>query len=50
MRRETRVTTCCQTQVPADLRAHHQLEPGDVVVWEQGPEGALRVSFRKRSK
>ena len=48
MYRETRVTTSNQTQVPAELRAKHKLEPGDVVVWEEEDDGTLRVRFRRR--
>lgn len=50
MRCETRVTTSDQTQVPAALRAHHGLAAGDIVVWEEEAGGALRVTFRKRSR
>lgn len=48
MYRETRVTTSNQTQVPAELRAKHKLEAGDVVIWEEEDDGSLRVTFRKR--
>lgn len=48
MYRETRVTASNQTQVPAELRTKHKLGPGDVVVWEEAPDGTLTVRFRRR--
>lgn len=45
---ESKVTDANQTQVPAEIRARFGVAPGDVVVWEETPEGDLRVRFRKR--
>lgn len=45
---ETKVTDANQTQVPAELRHKHGVEPGDIVVWEETPDGEVRVRFRKR--
>lgn len=43
----TKVTEGKQTQVPAELRHRFGVEPGDLVVWEETPEGEVRVRFRK---
>lgn len=48
MATETKVTDSNQTQVPATLRAKHGVAPGDLVVWEETPEGEVRVRFRHR--
>lgn len=45
---ETKVTEANQTQVPAALRAKHNVGPGDLVVWEEMPDGSVRVRFRRR--
>jgi bifunctional DNA-binding transcriptional regulator/antitoxin component of YhaV-PrlF toxin-antitoxin module len=48
MHAETKVTDANQTQVPAEVRAKHKIGPGDLVVWDEAPDGSLRVSFRRR--
>ena len=48
MQVETKVTDSNQTQVPAQVRSKHQVGPGDLVVWEETPDGELRVRFRRR--
>ena len=48
MHAETKVTEANQTQVPAEVRSKHNLAPGDLVVWDEMPDGTLRVSFRRR--
>lgn len=50
MTAESKVTDGNQTQVPAEIRARYGISPGDVVVWEETPEGELRVRFRRRHK
>lgn len=48
MSTSTKVTEANQTQVPAELRRKHDVEPGDLVVWEETPDGEVRIRFRKR--
>ncbi|MGQ0535627.1 MAG: AbrB/MazE/SpoVT family DNA-binding domain-containing protein [Methanobacteriota archaeon] len=48
MSAETKVTEANQTQVPAALRAKYGVRPGDVLVWEDTPDGEVRVRFRRR--
>lgn len=50
MATETKVTDSNQTQVPASLRAKHNVAPGDLVVWEENESGEIRVRFRSRQK
>ncbi|MHB8585055.1 MAG: AbrB/MazE/SpoVT family DNA-binding domain-containing protein [Thermoplasmatota archaeon] len=45
---ESKVTDSHQTQVPSEVRQRFNVRPGDVVVWEETPEGDLRVRFRRR--
>jgi bifunctional DNA-binding transcriptional regulator/antitoxin component of YhaV-PrlF toxin-antitoxin module len=45
---ESKVTDSHQTQVPSEVRQRFHVQPGDVVVWEETPEGDLRVRFRRR--
>lgn len=48
MQVETKVTDANQTQVPAQIRSKHHVGPGDLVVWEEMPDGSLKVFFRRR--
>lgn len=48
MATSTKVTDAKQTQVPAELRHKFDVEPGDLVIWEETPDGEVRVRFRKR--
>jgi AbrB family looped-hinge helix DNA binding protein len=45
---QTKVTDANQTQVPAELRSKFGVRPGDVLVWEEMPDGEIRVRFRRR--
>ena len=45
---ETKVTEANQTQVPAGIRSRHHVGPGDLVVWEEMPDGTVRVRFRRK--
>lgn len=47
---ESKVTDANQTQVPAEVRARYGVSPGDVMVWEETPDGELRVRFRRKYK
>ena len=50
MTAESKVTDANQTQVPAEIRARYDVRPGDILVWEESPEGALQVRFRRRHR
>ncbi|MFA5860807.1 MAG: AbrB/MazE/SpoVT family DNA-binding domain-containing protein [Candidatus Thermoplasmatota archaeon] len=48
MQVETKVTDANQTQVPAEIRTKHKVGPGDIVIWDEHPDGSLTVHFRRR--
>lgn len=44
---ETKVSSKYQTVVPSKVRKQYDVEPGDILEWEEADEGVL-VKFRKR--
>jgi AbrB family looped-hinge helix DNA binding protein len=44
---ETKVSSKYQTVVPSKIRKQYDVEPGDILEWEETDEGVL-VTFRKR--
>ncbi len=44
---ETKVSSKYQTVVPSKIRKQYDVEPGDILEWEEADEGVL-VKFRKR--
>jgi len=46
---KTKVSKGFQTVIPSAVRDRFDVEPGDYVEWEEGPDG-LRVRFRRRKR
>ena len=42
------MTAAFQTQVPAELRARYNVQPGDLVVWDELDDDRVAVRFRRR--
>ncbi len=46
---KTKVSKGYQTVIPSAIRNRLDVQPGDYVEWEEGPDG-LVVRFRKRTR